>query len=184
MLITALNYAVHMAIAISESRKRITDFLENNKIGVLATCSNAGMPYAATVYITTDQDLNIYFITRKETRKSRNLHDNGQAAIAIYNATSQATLQAEGTVIEVNDPGRMQWVFNDIWHVASQTSPTNQPPQAQLMAAGNYIVYKLSTPSLRLATYTQQNSANPEQIFSVVPTREETHFNAFDKNVN
>lgn len=184
MLTTALIYAVHMAIAISESRKRITDFLENNKVGVLATCSNAGMPYAATVYITFDQDLNIYFVTRKETRKNRNLHDNGQAAIAIYNATSQATLQAEGGAIEVTDPAKMQWVFNDIWKIASQTSPANQPPQTQLIGAGTYVAYKLAAPSLRLATYTQQSSANPEQIFSVVPTREETHFNAYDKNIN
>lgn len=173
-----------MTIAISESRQRLLDFLENNKVGVLATCSSAGMPYAATVYITFDHDLNIYFVTRKETRKNRNLHDNNQAALALYDAASQTTLQAEGNVIEVNDRGKMQWVFNDIWHIATQTSPTNQPPQAQLMGAGDYVVYKLAAPSLRLATYARQDSTNPDQIFSVVPTREEAHFNAFDKDIN
>jgi len=179
-----LIYAVHMTIAISESRQRLVDFLENNKIGVLATASNSGIPHAATVYLTFDQELNIYFVTRKETRKSRNLHTNNQAAIAIYNAASQTTLQAEGAVIEVTDPTKIQWVFNDIWHIATQASSANQPPQAQLMGAGDYIVYQLSAPSLRLASYTQQSSANPEHIFSVIPTQEESHFNAFDKNVN
>ncbi len=172
-----------MTVAISESRQRLLDFLENNKVGVLATCSNAGIPHAATVYVTFDKDLNIYFVTRRETRKSRNLHSKYQAALALYDASSQTTLQAEGTVIEVSDQGTMQWVFNDIWRIAAQTSPVNQPPQAQLIGAGDYVVYKLAAPSLRLATYTPQASANPNQIFSVVPTQE-THFNAYDKNVN
>jgi len=173
-----------MTIAISESRQHLVDFLENNRTGVLATASNLGKPHAATVYITFDQELNIYFVTRKETRKSRNLHDNNQVAIALYNAASQTTLQAEGTAIEVTDPGKMQWIFNDIWRTATLTSPNSPPPQAQLTGAGDYVVYKLSAPSLRLATYTQQGSGSPDQIFSVVPTQEETHFNAFDKNVN
>lgn len=184
MLNEVLIYAVYMTVVISESRQQVVNFLENNKIGVLATASNLGKPHAATVYITFDQELNIYFVTRKETRKSRNLHDNNQIAIAIHNAASQTTLQAEGTAIEVTDASKMQWVFNDIWHTATQVAPANQPPQAQLMGAGDYVVYKLSTPSLRLASYAQQSSANPEQIFSVIPTQEEAHFNAFDKNIN
>jgi len=173
-----------MTIAIGESRQHLVEFLEHNKVGVLATTSKQGKPHAATVYITFDQDLNLYFVTRKETRKSRNLQSNNQIAIAIYNAASQTTLQAEGTAIEVSDPGKMQWVFNDIWRIATQTSPTNQPPQAQLMGAGDYVVYKLAAPSLRLATYAQQGSAHSGEIFSVVPTQEETHLNGFGANTD
>ncbi|HEU5121469.1 MAG TPA: pyridoxamine 5'-phosphate oxidase family protein [Candidatus Saccharimonadales bacterium] len=173
-----------MTVGISESREQLLDFLKNNNVGVLATTSNAGVPHAATVYITFDQDLNIYFVTRKGTRKSQNIHANTQAALAIYNAAAQTTLQAEGTAIEVIEPAKIQWVFNDIWRIATQTSPNSPSPQTQLMGAGEYIAYKLSTPSLRLATFKDQGSMNPEQIFNVVPTQEETHFNAFDKNVN
>lgn len=142
------------------------------------------MLHAATVYITFDQDLNIYFVTRKGTRRSQNIHANAQATIAIYNAASQTTLQSEGTTIDVNDPSKVQWVFNDIWRIATQTSPDSPPPQTQLMGVGEYMVYKLLAPSLRLATFKSRNTTNPEQIFNVVPTQEETHFNAFDKNVN
>ncbi len=173
-----------MTIGISESRERLLEFLRSNNVGVLATVSSAGMPHAATVYITFDQDLNIYFVTRNGTRKSQNIHANGQAALAIYNAATQTTLQAEGTAIEVSDPSKTQWVFNDIWRIATQTSPDNPPPQTQLTGAGEYKAYKLSAPSLRLATFKGQGSTNPEQIFKVVPTQEETHFNAYDKNVN
>lgn len=172
-----------MAINISASRENLLDFLKQNTVGVLATASNLGKPHAATVYVTFDQELNIYFVTRKETRKSRNLHDNTQAALAIYNAASQTTLQAEGTAIEVTNPQKAQWIFNDIWRIATQTASGNPPPQTQLLGAGDYAAYQLSAPSLRLATYAQSN-AGPEHIFSVIPTQGVTHFNAYDKNVN
>lgn len=168
-------------IDLHDSREHLLAFLANNHIGVLATASNLGKPHAATVYITFDQDLNIYFITRKNTRKSQNLQGNGQVALAIYNAASQTTLQAEGTAIEVTQPDKIQWICNDIWRIASQTNSTNAPPQTQLMGAGDYIAYKLSAPSLRLATYAQSVTAKPEDIFTIVPTQERGHFNAYDK---
>ena len=180
VLNTLFIYAIYMTVAISESRQHVVDFLKNNAVGVLATATSAGVPHAATVYITYDQELNIYFATRRETRKSRDLLANGHAALAIYDALSQTTLQAEGVAIEVTDPNKMQWVFNDIWHIAAQVSPDNPPPQTQLMHAGDYIVYKLSAPSLRLATYARQSGADTSQLFSIVPTKEQTHFNAFE----
>lgn len=168
-------------INLHNSREQLLAFLEDNHVGVLATTSNFGKPHAATVYTTFDQDLNIYFVTRKNTRKSQNLQGNNQIALAIYNATSQTTLQAEGTAVEVTQPQKVQWIFNDIWRIASQISPTNPPPQTQLMGAGDYIAYKLSAPTLRLATYAQSTSARPEDIFATVPTQGDSHFNAYDK---
>jgi general stress protein 26 len=172
-----------MTIDMNESRERLLEFLKNNNVGVLATASNTGIPHAATIYITFDQDLNIYFVTRKGTRKSQNLQGNAQAALAIYNAASQTTLQAEGTVIEVTESSKIQWVFNDIWRIAAQTSSSNQPPPSQLVGSGEYVAYKLAAPSIRLAVFRQQDSDRADQIFNIIPTQE-AHFNSFDKNVN
>lgn len=167
-------------IDLHHTREQLLTFLENNHVGVLATASNLGKPHAATVYITFDQDLNIYFVTRKNTRKSQNLQDNSQIALAVYDAPSQTTLQAEGTAIVVTEPQKAQWIVNDIWQIASQTSPNNPPPQTQLIGAGEYIAYKLSAPTLRLATYAQSTSARPEDIFATIPTQDNSHFNAYD----
>lgn len=168
-----------MAIDINESKRQLLQFLNDNHAGVLATASNLGKPHAATVYITYDQELNLYFVTRKNTQKSQNLQSNNQVALAVYNAASQTTLQAEGTAIEVTQPQKVQWIFNDIWRIASQTSATNPPPQTQLLGAGDYVAYQLSTPSLRLATYAQPSSSRSEDIFANIPTQESSHFNAY-----
>ena len=184
MLKQPLAYPRAMSIDISESREHLLEFLRNNRVGVLATASNLGKPHAATIYIAFDQELNIYFVTRKGTQKSHNLKDNNQAALAIYNAALQTTLQAEGTAIEVSDSSKIQWIFNEIWQVATQISPNNPPPQTQLMGAGDYIVYKLSAPSIRLATYNTQQSSATNDIFTIIPTQPNAHFNAYDKRTN
>lgn len=151
------------------SSEHLTDFLNKHSVGVLATCTPNGKPHAATVYLTYDRQFNIYFLTKKDTQKSRNLQSNNQAAIAIYDAASQTTVQAEGAVIEVTDPDQVAWVMNDIWRIALSISPTSAPPQARLVAGG-YIAYKLITPSLRMATFVQQNPEDYDGIFEITST--------------
>lgn len=162
-----LSYAGSMAIEITESREHVSDFLTKNQVGVLATADSAGKPHAAAIYFTFDRQLDIYFITKKDTQKSRNLQDNKQAAIAVYDADSQTTVQAEGMVAEVTDAKQIEWIFNDIWHIASRTSPNSPPPLTQL-SAGSYVVYRLVTPSLRMAMFTHQDSPGYDKIFEVI----------------
>ena len=159
-----------MAIDITESREHLSSFLSKNQVGVLATVDATGKPHAATIYFTFDQQFDIYFITKKDTQKSRNLQHNNRAAIAVYDASSQATVQAEGTVVEVADAKQLEWIFNDIWHTASKTSANSAPPQSQLLAGG-YIVYKLAAPSLRMATFIRQDPADYDKIFEVIHTQ-------------
>lgn len=113
-----LAYARNMSIDTSESRSRIVDFLNQQGVGVLATADSSGKPHAATVYVTSDEPLNLYFVTKRDTQKCRNLQANPRAAIAVYNAATQTTLQAEGTVVEVTDAQQQEWIFKDIWSLS------------------------------------------------------------------
>lgn len=162
-----LYYAKYMPIDISASRQHIMEFLNKNHVGVLATADKSGQPHAATVYLTFDQQLNLYFVTKKETQKSHNLRSNPKAAVAIHDAVAQTTVQAEGSVSEVTEPDQQERVFNDIWDIAFRVSRTG-PPTTQVNAGG-YIVYKLPTPSLRIARFTVSvPNATNEKIFETV----------------
>ncbi len=159
-----------MAIDITESHEHLSSFLSKNPVGVLATVDATGRPHAATIYFTFDRQFDMYFITKKDTQKSRNLQHSNRAAIAVYDADSQATVQAEGMVAEITDTKQIEWVFNDIWHIASRTSANSAPPQSQLLAGG-YVVYKLAAPSLRIATFIRENPADYDRIFEVINTQ-------------
>jgi|ERR687886_2435079 general stress protein 26 len=156
-----------------ESREHLTKFLSQNSIGVLATTTKEGVPHAATIYFTFDQQFNIYFITKRDTQKSRNLALNPRAAMAIFEPSTQTTVQAEGTVTEVANTPQTEWIFTAIWRAAFQSSSA-APPLTRL-TAGGYVIYKLSAPSIRIATYSQANPEDYDKIFEVVYTQPTLH---------
>ncbi len=164
-----LVYAKNMSIDATESRPRIVEFLAQKGVGVLATADPSGKPHAATVYLTSDQALNLYFVTKRDTQKCRNLQANPRAAIAVYDAASQTTVQAEGTATEVNDTKQQEWIFKDIWSLAAKTSPGGIPPTTQFIA-GDYVVFRLSAPSLRMATFVHPGGTEAD-IFELVHTQ-------------
>jgi general stress protein 26 len=161
---------LYVSITISDSRQYIADFLSEHHTAVLATVDQAGQPHAATIYVTCDRDLTLYFVTKRETQKSRNLQKNVKAAIALHDAATLTTLQAEGTVSEVLDPQQQEWVFNDIWRIAFRAGQ-NGPPPSQILAGG-YVVYRFVTPTLRLARFNTNNPDSAgESVFEVTHTQ-------------
>ena len=69
-----------------EIRKLILDYLSKNKRMSLAT-SKDDVPWAATVLYAYDGDLNIYFLSKIETRNVQNLLTNSKVAATINEVT-------------------------------------------------------------------------------------------------
>ena len=75
---------------LAEQNPKITNFLERNHTAVLATANKEpGQPHAAVVYYTISSKLHLYFVTKRDTAKSRNLEANPQVAMVIYEADAQ-----------------------------------------------------------------------------------------------
>lgn len=156
-----------MPVHITEEYKHIADFLEKHPVGVLATSDASGKPSAATVYYKADDQLNIYFITKDGTAKHRNLQANSQASFVVYEAKTQTTVQANGTVELIEDAGRFQDIFASILQSSVATSGTAVPPIAKL-TAGSYVAYRLRPKMVRMAVYIRPDEGNFERIFEVV----------------
>lgn len=161
------EYSGGMVLDIQASREQILGFLENNTVGVLATAGVDGKPHAATVYIVHDSVLNFYFVTKKDTQKARNLAANPYAAIALYDASLQTTVQASGSVTEVKDVEQGNGIFAKIQNIARRTSESGIPPISEL-SAGGYVTYMLSSPSVRMATFGHTDMSS-DDIFNIVP---------------
>src|SRR3972149_155791 len=71
-----------MEISQEELKGHILDYLENNRLMALAT-SKDDIPWAATVFFAYDPDLNFYFISVPDSRKTRNLGTNPRVSGAI-----------------------------------------------------------------------------------------------------
>lgn len=155
-----------MPITLSRQSDAITKFLSNHHIGVLATADKGGIPHAATIYFAIDVDLNFYFITREGTTKQKNLSANPNASLAVFDPVTQSTVQAQGTVSEV-DPALFQEVFMRVLKTTASTSESVVPPFSRL-EAGGHIGYCLTPSAVRLAVYTKSEHNSFDDLFTVV----------------
>lgn len=167
VLLTTIAYDGLMTTSEIEKRERIAEFLNHHHIGTLATATKAGMPDAATIFFTVTENLEFAFVTKEDTTKSRNLQANPQAALAVYQASTQTTVQAVGTVTKIEDEAFLHDVFTRVMVTSSETSEASVLPVARL-DAGDYIGYLLKPDALRMAVYSRPDHEDTDEIFEVV----------------
>ena len=111
--------------------------------------------------------MNLYFVTKEETAKHHNLQENPQAAIALYDESTQSTLQVVGTVQVVREMEKFKTLFDKILDANQEATGAERPPVSKLFA-GDYFMYCLSPSSMRLAEFTKPDQGNYGELFSVV----------------
>lgn len=84
-------------------KQEALDFLRKHIIAVVATTDDAHAPQAATVLYHIDDNMNFYFITRKQTRKYKNLMTNGKVALVVGMGDGPGTIQVEGEARLIED---------------------------------------------------------------------------------
>lgn len=93
---------------------KITEFLRSHDTAVIASVDSDGQPYTSTIYYVLSGD-EIYFITKNQTEKYKNLKMNHRSALTVYDSHSPVALNAIGTVAEVPTTSKkdeiMQAVF-------------------------------------------------------------------------
>lgn len=132
----------------------VSNFIKQHPVGVLATASKQGEPHAAAVYFVSDDSRCIYFLTKEDTQKHRNLQENPRAAVTIYDAQTLETLQIEAKAEVLPDVSQFLDLYNRILKASSRTTTSERPPVSKLNA-GDYFMYKLIPSSLRLADYSK-----------------------------
>lgn len=81
---------------INEAKNKAKEFLLKNKLCVIATVSPDGKPSAATTLFMLDGEFDFYFITRRSTRKFKNLEKNKSIAVVFGVELVPFTVQGEG----------------------------------------------------------------------------------------
>lgn len=157
-----------MAITLTEDHPRIRDFLNNHGVGILATASLNGLPHAATIYFIIDENFNIFFITKEQTTKHKNLHANPHAALAVHDARSQTTVQVTGEASPVNDFKQVQYIFDRVLEITHKTSGNNHKPPVAKLNAGKYIAYCIKPKTMRMAEFVKAEYPPVDQLFEVV----------------
>ncbi|HSX18221.1 MAG TPA: pyridoxamine 5'-phosphate oxidase family protein [Candidatus Saccharimonadales bacterium] len=152
-----------MQSSLSAKNPEIAEFLARNHIAVLATVGKQSeTPHAAVIYYTTTSKLNIFFVTKIGTQKSRNLESNPLAALVVYDPSAQKTIQFNGTAKRIDDPNRLQTALEIMAKYSEETANTKTLPISRL-DAGDYVLYKVTPQNIRMGEY---RYATDDHIFS------------------
>lgn len=140
----------------SERNQEIYEFLQSQPVGVLATVNSMGDPHAAVIYFGVDEEFNITFVTKTETRKYENLEQNNHVMLVAFEALSQTTVQITGLTENITDDPEANEVFSNALRAADKTSKTTIPPISKLFA-GDYATYRLQPTQISMAVFAQPN---------------------------
>lgn len=137
------------------NQAKVRKFLETHAVAVLSTISQDNLPYAAAVYVVPDDMFNFYFLTKSDTKKSRFVQANHNAALTIVDADVPMTLQTTGTVTKMDENDKMLEMFITIAekNVYEKWGFHWPPPLSKLRGPGSLLMYKFEPNWMRLGDF-------------------------------
>ena len=141
------------------NQEKVRDFLQTHAVAVLSTMSYDDTPYAAAVYVVIDDVFNFYFLTKSDTKKSRFVLANNNAALTMVDAAIPMTLQATGTVTIVDEPETLsQLIVKYAEKNAQQIGNFHWPPTlAKLKGQGALWMYKFEPNWMRIGDFSDSD---------------------------
>jgi general stress protein 26 len=139
----------------TEVKQKVKDFLKQNPAGVLSTVGEDSSPYSTTIYSVVDDDLSIYFLSKAETQKIKNIQNNNKVMFVAFETKTQTNVQVSGYALEIKDQ-RDQDIFKKILEVTRNTSGAEVPPISKLFA-GPYAVYEIQPQQISYSVYNQKD---------------------------
>lgn len=150
------------------SRQEANAFLHRHHTGVLSTISEHNRPWGAAIYFAVDDDFNIFFVTRKETYKGKNLEAHPYAALTVVDEATQTTVQASGKVSKVPVDQYVEVVFNKLAAIQLKDD-INWAPPIMKVHEGDYIPLQLTPDKLQYAVFSElKNDIHDDYIHKII----------------
>ena len=152
----------------NEAYEEIRTYIDTNPIAVLGTTNLDGSPYGAVVYVCADDNKRVvYFLTKSETLKYKNLLARGHVSLTIVNPSENSTLQSDGRAFVVTDHQIGTMVVEKISRL--HDSAVDWLPPLVKLRAGQYVVIGVEIWHARLARFKGMVSDVPTVDFSGWP---------------
>ncbi|HSX42924.1 MAG TPA: pyridoxamine 5'-phosphate oxidase family protein [Candidatus Saccharimonadales bacterium] len=162
--------AVH-ARSFSERQKRIYDFLNRQRTGVLSTVTPDNNPHGVVVYYAIEDDFVISFLTKKGTHKYDNLIHNDHVMLTVYEPLTQTTAQITGRAIERDSQRSVARIAGAVFGDSLRKSSIGLPPIVKLQA-GAFTAFQIEPTSIRLALYARPEPGDYAQLFESIESFE------------
>ena len=128
------------------SKQKLFQFFQKNPIGIISTISQENTPHSSNIFYTINKDFVLYFITKKEMKKFRDILKNNHVSITITEPLTFESVQIEGRAEEIKDHTEMQYVIDTLSKICKDLKHW-PPPISQL--TGHSCILKVHITSMR-----------------------------------
>ncbi len=98
--------------------KRAKEIIEQIRYITIASVTEDGMPWNSPVFAAYDKDYNFYFSTHTDSQKAKNIKNNPNVFIAIYDSTvppgTGEGVYIQATVQQINGLDEIKRLYHDI----------------------------------------------------------------------
>jgi len=148
----------------AENYEKITEYIRKHPIATIGTTGSKGEPHGAAVYICPDEHRHVvYFLTKNETEKYKNLTAHEIVSITVVDPAGNSTLQATGKASTVHDAHALDMITKRM--VDANPRASEWIPPISKLDAGQYVVVSVAITSARLAEFQGMDVAE-EHIFT------------------
>ena len=132
-------------------------FLNKQPAAVLATLNQDKSPHLTVVYFHVDEDMSVSFLTKSDTRKSKNIKKRKKATLLAYDSKSQQSITISGKAQEIDSIPAGTKLFTETMQTALRTSEGGKMPLSQLLSAGHYALFKITPQQIEFSSYTDRS---------------------------
>ncbi len=141
------------------SKNDFVEYITANPVATLGTINENGTPLGTIIYVTCINTEKLYFVTKSETLKYRNIQKNNKVSVTIVNTDENSTLQAGGVAKIIEDGDIISEVMTDMARIYGK-SADYLPPIAKIRA-GVYEVVEITLNVLQLANFKGARAGDP-----------------------
>lgn len=147
-----------------KTKSAMTSFLKDNFVMEIAT-SRDNKPAVAPVIYVTDDELNFYFVTYRQSYKAQNLINNPQCSFTIWQFL-QMCVQADGIAEIVEDEAKKEWVVKAFADAATK-DPNFWAPIFRIKR-GDYCVFKIKPTWMRVLDLTHSTVRQEDSPYTEI----------------
>jgi uncharacterized pyridoxamine 5'-phosphate oxidase family protein len=148
----------------TDTREMVLKFLNNNFVMNIATTDGL-KPSASVVVYVIDEHLNFYFVTHKDSYKTRHLINNPHISFSIWEF-HKMSIQADGTTAVVENEAEKEWVMNAFGDAATK-DPNFWAPIFRIKG-GEYVLFKITPHWMRMLDLSRNTVRQHESPFTEI----------------
>lgn len=136
------------------TREYLLGFLKQENLATLSTITSDNNPDAATIYYMIKDNFNIYFLTRNETGKYKNIQKHQEVVLTITNEQKLETVKIRGKAQPVTDnPTIITDIITTLAHSERFVADLDQLLPIIKRDAGEFVVLKVEPYKIRMSKY-------------------------------